>query len=78
MKITFDVKIGLMCECFPSEDDLILPSGEAVLLPFFLQGRVLLSCFRERVDHVLQCQNFILHENNQLNFMVLGLVSLQD
>lgn len=36
--MVFNVKIGLLYECFPAEEDLILPSGETILLLFFLQG----------------------------------------
>lgn len=36
--MVFNVKIGLLYECFPAEEDLILPSGETILLLFFFTG----------------------------------------
>lgn len=44
--MVFNVKIGLLYECFPAEEDLILPSGETILLLFFYRDEYQF-CFLE-------------------------------
>ena len=44
--MVFNIKIGLLYECFPAEEDLILPSGETILRLFFYRDEYQF-CFLE-------------------------------